>query len=304
MFSKTGMRTALFILITAVLLPALPHVAAAQGSIFGSVTRSGGSVPENGQVSFFGYLDDTDEEIRIETSVGGGYDAGNWFDDFQNYQTEAPGNPYAFHFFDLGQGEGFVLSGLIPDNSFQQENVTLGNVNWPMPPTILSGRFTPDGVVEIVWDDDPGTTVHVYRRTLPSEGSFFRVDDPTGSLANPGVTGDRFVDSDVDSALSYQYLLIAEDAALQLSFHSEIVTVSFEGGCCNLRGDIDHSGFLPIDIGDLVFLVEYMFSSGAEPVCLDEADVNGDGLPTIDIADLVYLIDYMFLSGPLPPPCQ
>ena len=28
-----------------------------------------------------------------------GYDAGNWFDDFQNYLTEAPGNPYDYHFF-------------------------------------------------------------------------------------------------------------------------------------------------------------------------------------------------------------
>ncbi|MDH4033540.1 MAG: hypothetical protein OEV80_07055, partial [candidate division Zixibacteria bacterium] len=272
--------------------------------IFGSVNRGGGSVPDNGQVSFFGYLDDTDEEIRVETSVGAGYDAGNWFDDFQNYQTEAAGNPYDFHFFDLGQGEGFVLSGLIPNNSFHQENVTLGSVNWPEPPTILSHEFISGESVEIVWDDDPVTTVHVYRRTLPSEGSFFRLDDPVGSLANPGVAGDRFADASVDTAMSYQYLLIAEDAAAQLSRHSDIVTVSFEGNCCNLRGDIDHSGALPLDIGDLVALVDYMFTGGAEPVCLVEADVNGDGLPTIDIGDLVYLIDYMFLAGPLPPPCQ
>ena len=278
--------------------------ATAQGSIFGSVTRSGGSVPENGQVSFFGYLDDTDEEIRIELSIGAGYDAGNWFDDLQNYQTEAVGNPYDFHIFDIAQGEGFVLSGLIPDNSFQQENVTLGIVTWPIPPTILSGRFTTEGTVEIIWEDNPTSTVHVYRRTLPSEGSFFRVDDPTGSLANPGVTGDRLIDSDADTALSYQYLLIAEDAVSQFSLYSEIITVCFEGSCCILRGDIDHSGAMPLDISDLVFLVDYMFDGGIEPVCMDEADVNGDNLPSIDISDLIYLIDYMFSSGPLPPPCQ
>jgi hypothetical protein len=61
---------------------------------------------------------------------------------------------------------------------------------------------------------------------------------------------------------------------------------------------------MPLDIGDLVTLVEYMFTDGAEPVCIDEADVNGDGLPTIDISDLIYLVDYMFQSGPPPPPCQ
>lgn len=299
---KKIMRTAFVIAVTTALLSAMPHVAAAQGSIFGSVTRAGGSVPENDQISFFGYLNDTDEEIRVETSVGAGYDAGNWFDDFQNYLTEAAGNPYDFHFFDLGQGEGFVLSGLIPDNSFQRENVTLGNVTWPLPPTILSGGFTPEGAVEVVWADDPTITVHIYRRTVPSEGSFFRVDDPTGS--NPGVAGDRFVDSAVDTALSYQYLLIAEDAATRFSRHSDIVTVSFQGSCCVVRGDIDHSGAMPLDIGDLVALVEYMFTGGAEPVCIDEADVNGDGSDIIDIADLVYLIEYMFQSGPLPQPCQ
>ena len=63
----------------------------AQGSIYGTVANADLSTPTNGEISFFGYLDDTDEEIRIESSVGAGYDAGNWFDDFQNYLTEAPG---------------------------------------------------------------------------------------------------------------------------------------------------------------------------------------------------------------------
>ena len=70
-----------------------------------------------------------------------------------------------------------------------------------------------------------------------------------------------------------------------------------------LRGDVDHSGTLPIDIGDLVYLVDFMFTGWNEPQCLDEADINGDGLTTIDIADLVFLVDYMFQSGPPPPPC-
>ena len=74
-------------------------------------------------------------------------------------------------------------------------------------------------------------------------------------------------------------------------------------GCCRYRGDINHSGSLPIDIADLVYLVDYMFSGGPEPACQAEGDVNGDGALLIDIADLVYLVDYMFTSGPMPPPC-
>ncbi|MCK4373601.1 MAG: hypothetical protein KAW61_10650 [candidate division Zixibacteria bacterium] len=75
------------------------------------------------------------------------------------------------------------------------------------------------------------------------------------------------------------------------------------GGCCFLRGDVDHSGVLPIDIADLVWLVDYMFVQGDEPPCWDEGDIDGSGIAPIDIADLVYLVDYMFVQGAAPPDC-
>jgi PKD repeat protein len=201
-------------------------VAFAQGSIFGSVTNSDASVPANGEISFFGYLDNTDEEIRIETSVGAGYDSGNWFDDFQNYLTEAPGNPYAYHFFNVANTEGFVLSKLIPNNSFQQEDIVLALVSWPDAPTGLSGRAIAASSVVISWTSAPGLTYHVYRRLATSSGSFFRRDDPTGSLANPGVADSFFVDTSTDGTSTYQYLIVAEDASGNLSRHSGILTVN------------------------------------------------------------------------------
>ncbi|MDH3890116.1 MAG: S8 family serine peptidase [candidate division Zixibacteria bacterium] len=74
--------------------------------------------------------------------------------------------------------------------------------------------------------------------------------------------------------------------------------------CCANRGDVDNSGGgTPVDIGDLVYLVDFMFSGGPAPPCFDEGDVDGSGTPPIDIADLVYLVDYMFNSGPAPPSC-
>lgn len=73
--------------------------------------------------------------------------------------------------------------------------------------------------------------------------------------------------------------------------------------CCATRGDIDHSG-PDIDISDLVYLVDYMFTGGPVPPCLAEVDVDGSGGPApIDIADLVYLVDYMFTGGPPPVEC-
>jgi hypothetical protein len=73
--------------------------------------------------------------------------------------------------------------------------------------------------------------------------------------------------------------------------------------CCVIRGDVDHSGVLPVDIADLVYLVDFMFNAGPAPPCFDEGDIDGSGVAPIDIADLVYLVDFMFNSGPAPPPC-
>jgi len=197
----------------------------AQGSIFGTVTNSDASIPANGEISFFGYLDDTDEEIRIETCVGAGYDAGNWFDDFQNYLTEAPGNPYDYHFYNIANGEGAVLSKLIPNNSFQQEDIDLAPVAWPLKPTGLGATVVSSSSIVISWNYIPGETYHVYRRLATSNGSFFRIDNPGGSLADPGVAVGYFVDNTSDGTSGYHYLVIAENAGGSLGPHSDVLVV-------------------------------------------------------------------------------
>jgi len=188
-------------LIAIPLLLLLLHVSSAfaQGSIFGTVTNSDATVPANGEISFYGFLDDTDEEIRIETCIGAGYDAGNWFDDFQNYLTEAPGNPYDYYFYNTANSESAVLSKLIPNNSFQQEDIVLSPApGWPGTPTGLTGSAVSASSVIVSWNYVAGLRYHIYRRLASSGGSFFRIDDPTGSLSNPGVADSFFVDNTVD----------------------------------------------------------------------------------------------------------
>ena len=75
-------------------------------------------------------------------------------------------------------------------------------------------------------------------------------------------------------------------------------------GCCvpPMRGDVDGDGAVLIDISDLVYLVDYMFTGGPVADCFEEADVDASG-GILDIADLVYLVDYMFTGGPAPLPC-
>ncbi|MCK4460191.1 MAG: hypothetical protein KAW46_00215 [candidate division Zixibacteria bacterium] len=73
------------------------------------------------------------------------------------------------------------------------------------------------------------------------------------------------------------------------------------GYCCIIRGDIDHNGSPQIDIADLVFMVDFMFTSGPPPICGGEMDVNASG--AFDISDLVYMVEYMFEDGPAPVAC-
>ncbi len=73
--------------------------------------------------------------------------------------------------------------------------------------------------------------------------------------------------------------------------------------CCLMRGDVNHDGQPSTDISDLVYLVDYMFTSGPPPVCVMEGNIDGSPAALIDISDLVYLVDYMFNLGPLPPSC-
>ena len=73
--------------------------------------------------------------------------------------------------------------------------------------------------------------------------------------------------------------------------------------CVGLRGNIDSDALDMVDISDLVFLVDYMFTAGPTPSCIAEANVDGDAGEVVDISDLVALVDFMFNSGPPPVSC-
>ncbi len=271
----------------------LPFTSAySQGTIFGTVSNSDFSTPENETIYFLGYLDDTDEEIKIVDCIGTGYDSGYWYDDFQNYLTEAPGNPYDYHFFNIVNGEAEVLSGLIPISSYHQEDIQLASSQWPDSPFGESVTLLPDSSVEISWIYQFGITYRVYRRVSISSGSFFRIDDPSGSLTNPGVADSLFIDTTIDNISSYDYIVIPlHDGVFGL--HSDIVSVQSNPGDF-LCGDADGNGLL--QIFDITYLLAYLYLGGPTPVPLEAA--NCDGLPALNIFDITYLLAYLYLGGP------
>jgi hypothetical protein len=65
------------------------------------------------------------------------------------------------------------------------------------------------------------------------------------------------------------------------------------------RGDV----FIPsglLDIGDVVFLVNYILKGGPapDPICMGDLALPHDDM--VDMSDLIYLVQYLYYAGPPP----
>ncbi len=76
------------------------------------------------------------------------------------------------------------------------------------------------------------------------------------------------------------------------------------GKCWSVRNPVGFAGDANADgstnVGDAVYLINYIFKSGPAPSPLKNGDVNCDD--AINVGDAVYLINYIFKGGPGPCP--
>ncbi len=93
----------------------------------------------------------------------------------------------------------------------------------------------------------------------------------------------------------YYYKLKAKDAQGQESLWSKRERVAV--GLDFIRGDTNSDDKL--SLGDIVFLINYLFKFGPAPEHSQSGDANYDG--KVSLGDIVYLINYLFKSGS--PPC-
>jgi len=164
--------------------------------------------------------------------------------------------------------------------------ITVNNVNRPpvldtiAPQTVLvdslltfdAAASDPDGGI-------PSLTV----ASLPTGADFVDHGDGSGTFTWTPTAAQEG---------SYQVICIASDgiAADSQSVAIDVLTVAPE--CGDANGDID------MNIGDPVFIINYIFRGGPAPDPLCLADANGD--TEINIGDAVYLISYIFKNGPAP----
>jgi hypothetical protein len=64
------------------------------------------------------------------------------------------------------------------------------------------------------------------------------------------------------------------------------------------RGDLNADGI--INVGDVVYLVNYLYRGGDEPCPIEAGDVTDDGI--VNVGDVVFLVNYLYREGD-PPPC-
>lgn len=78
--------------------------------------------------------------------------------------------------------------------------------------------------------------------------------------------------------------------------YTDTSVVNNEWPLSAMCGDANNEGH--VNILDIVFLINYKYKDGPEPVSINLADVNGDEL--VNILDIVYLINYKYKNGPGP----
>ena len=64
------------------------------------------------------------------------------------------------------------------------------------------------------------------------------------------------------------------------------------------RGDLNADGI--VNVGDVVYLVNYLYRGGSEPCPVEAGDVTCDGI--VNVGDIVFLVNYLYRGG-APPAC-
>ncbi len=152
---------------------------------------------------------------------------------------------------------------------------------------VVLADFQPAFVWQTTADPDPCDSVH-YDLIYADDAAF---TEPTTVV---GLPDSVYTPGAPMPAGSYFWKVIASD-----DFGGSTPANSVFLFTIGLPGDANGNG--AVDVGDAVFLINYVFKGGPAPEPESLGDANCDG--NVDVADAVYLINYIFRSGP-PPGCD
>ncbi len=193
-----------------------------------------------------------------------------------------------------GLGIDLQVDGVTPNDPGDPDVLANEEMNFPVITTIgyTAGTTTITGTLDTPSPNT--TTIEVFKaRVDPTgygEGELYLGSATPDALGNWNLTTTALVVGDNVTAT-------ATDAVNNTSEFCLCVVVP--GGGAMVCGDVDGSG--AIDVGDLTYLVAYLFQGGPPPNPMNcVADMDGSG--AIDVGDLTYLVAYLFQGGPAPMP--
>jgi hypothetical protein len=180
----------------------------------------------------------------------------------------------------IGRGNSWLINSNIihPEAAYILSNMLGGSVNRPSGANVVFANGT--GLIFAEYD----TQVDV---DIPWTG--------TTHLRRYNPQGETIIDADYDLDGSFSTAMQRGELV--------ILTGNINTCCVGIRGNVDGDQDEAINILDITYLIDFLYASGSEPNCLEEADVDGSGVDSINIIDVTYLINYLYYEGPPPPEC-
>ncbi len=165
--------------------------------------------------------------------------------------------------------------------------------NYPPEPFSLllpSDQDTVENPVFLDWEDalDPNPSEQVIYTVYVSASESFL---PEWTLIVDSLVSSDCQVSPERGGLTYWWKVKADDRWGETVWSNQTLRFNLEG-----YGDVNDDG--NVDLGDAVFLLNYLFRNGTPPQPLSVGDVNGDC--SVEIGDAIHLLNYLFRDGPSP----
>jgi len=185
----------------------------------------------------------------------------------------------------------FVAEDTVGATDSEVVEIVVYNVNRPpvllLDPSIDSTDVAAGDTLALhLWATDPDAqSLDLSTDILPTNSDFYDSGDGGGLF--------RFYPRHMQEDSVYHVTFIASDI-----FLADSQTVAMKVVITHVPGDANGDG--SVNVGDVVYLVSYLYRNGPAPSPEDAGDANCDG--PINVGDVVYLVSYLYRDGP-PPGC-
>ncbi|MCK4223768.1 MAG: carboxypeptidase regulatory-like domain-containing protein [candidate division Zixibacteria bacterium] len=285
--------------------------------IYDSQGRHTGINPEGGidteiPGSEFYVFEDIGQQLAFlpDPDLVGGYTidveglADSVFDFNILYPNRADGNAYNVGYFEE----------ITQEDALHRVNLDVNN-NWTMlndldGDSIFESQTEPDSTAEAILDTTMVTITNVSSEILCANevNVTWNTNVPATSEVFYRSEYDSVYKSVSDTTLTTSHSVLVDSILTTDTYYYIVVSVDTSGNiACFLEksfkldyvvGDVNTDGI--IDLGDIVYLINYLFKGGPAPDPIESGDCNCDEI--VDLGDLVYLINYLYKQGP--PPCK